>query len=61
MSREGKNHKEGKCKFGRGAVYRDWTAVSAWFRNGAGQMGDKRKKQSREECRKWKQKKDEGF
>jgi len=33
---------------------RDWQAVNAWFRSGAGQMGDKRKEKSREECRKWK-------
>jgi len=38
---------------------RDWTAVSAWFRSGAGHMGDKRKEKERDECRKWKHKKRE--
>lgn len=36
---------------------RDWTALAAWYRSSSGQMGDKRKEKSRDECRKWKHKK----
>ena len=39
-------------------LVRNWLAVDARTRHTAGQMGDERKKESREECRKWKQKRD---
>lgn len=35
---------------------RNWIVVDARQRHTAGQMGDKRKKESREECRNWKHK-----
>jgi len=56
MSRTKRNRKKKQLKERK---IRDWTAVSAWFRNSAGQMGDKRKGKSRDECRKWKHKKRE--
>ena len=34
---------------------RNWLAVDARMRHTAGEMGDERKQQSRDECRKWKQ------
>ncbi|KKM89346.1 hypothetical protein LCGC14_1249650 [marine sediment metagenome] len=35
---------------------RNLLAVDAWFRSSAGDMGDKRKEESRKECRTWKHK-----
>jgi hypothetical protein len=33
---------------------RNWHAVNAWNRKSAGSMVDKKKQQSKYECRKWK-------
>jgi len=33
---------------------RNWLAVDARMRHTAGQMGDERKEQSKQECRQWK-------
>jgi hypothetical protein len=35
---------------------RNWHVMNARWRHTAGSMGDKRKQESREECRKWKHK-----
>jgi hypothetical protein len=40
---------------------RNWYAVAAWQRSGAGHHGDKKKQTSKKACRKWKWRNDASY
>lgn len=51
---KGKRRKRGRKKKAhtKPKKARDWGAVIAWFRNSAGPIKDKKKEQSKQQCRK---------